>query len=994
MDNVRPLRPKKKPAPKRGDRSTRRRVIISVVVAIVVLVLAFGSRLLGLYVDWLWFGEVGFREVFWTGLWARLVLGAVAFVAFFAVVWANVEIARRLAPDFRADVDGTLLEPRSPTVRKWVGVGAAVVCVIVAFGAAVTASGGWQRFLLYFNQTSFGEADPVFGRDVSFYVFSMPMWQGVLDFVLAALIASLVLAAIVHLIMGGIELKQTGARGAQGAGAGGAGAAGEAGPASPFARAQKAAAPQIPQIDIKLGGRAVAHLSALLAAVFVVVGIGQLFKGWSLLYSTAGAIYGAGYTDVHVRLPLTYVTMAIALLLAAALVWNVWRRRQWWPLTIAVWIVAIVLLRGIVPAVYQSLIVNPNQLSKERDYIARNLVATQNAYGLDEIQQKPLATKAALTPRRLQDNQATLRNIRLWDPNTLVTSYRQLQELRPYYIFLDADVDRYTVNGVYRQTMLSPRELNIDGLPQQARTWVNEHITYTHGFGVAMSAVNQVTSDGSPDFLVQDVPPVSAPGLEIEQPRIYYGERGTGYSLVNTSEAEFDYPGAAGDVYTKGYSGDGGVPISPVLNRLAFSVKYGTIKFFTTSALKDDSRIIFRNDIRERINAAAPFLALDPDPYMVIADGKLWWIQDAYTQTSRYPYSTPQGERNYLRNSVKIVVDAYNGSMRFYVWDEEDPLLQTWRAIYPDLFTPRSEVPRELLEHVRYPEGLFDIQAEVWSTYHVDGPEILYNKGDQWQIPDNVALTGPGPMQAYYVIMRLPGEEKEEFLLMLPFVPNGRQNMISWLGARSDVPQYGTALNYIFSKSTTVFGPSQVEAAINQDPEISSQRTLWGQQGSEVILGNLLVVPIEDSLLYVQPLYLQSNQTQLPQLKRVIVFYRAPAFDGGGGTAAQQVVAMEPTLSEALVAAFGSSFDSGSASGGGADGDGTSGGTGDGTTGGGTGGQPGGDLSAEARALIARANSEFNAAQDALRAGDFAEYGRRVKALEQALSDLQRLQQQ
>jgi uncharacterized membrane protein (UPF0182 family) len=977
MDNVRPLRPKK-PSPKpRRDRRTRRRIITAVIVAVVVLVLAFGSRILGMYVDWLWFGEVGYRGVFWTRIWAQLLLGLAAFVAFFLIIWANVELARRLAPDFRADVDGTLLEPRSPAVRKWVGIGAAIVCAVVAFIAAVGASGAWQRVLLYLNQVSWGENDPVFDRDISFYVFSVPFWQGILSFVLTALIVSLVLAAIVHLIMGGIDIKQKPGKAAPDAG--------EAGP-TPFARAQQAA-PQIPQIDLKLGGRAVAHLSALLAAIFVVVGIGQLFKGWNLLYSTSGAEYGAGYTDVHIRLPLTYVTMAIALLLAVVLVWNVWRRRQWWPLAIAVWVVALIVLRGIVPAAYQSLLVNPNQLSKEKPYISHNLELTRQAYGLDQIQQKPLATKEALTPQKLKDNSATLRNIRLWDPNTLVTSYRQLQELRGYYTFLDADVDRYTVNGVYRQTMLSPRELNMQELPQQ---WVNQHITYTHGFGVAMSAVNQVTADGSPDFLVQDIPTVSsAPSLEIAEPRIYFGELGTEYSLVNTKEPEFDYPGAGGDVYTKGYSGSGGVPISPFLNRLAFAAQYGTIKFFTTSALKSDSRIIFRNDIRERIQAAAPFLGLDPDPYMVIVDGKLYWIQDAYTQTDRFPYSTPEGGLNYLRNSVKVVVDAYNGAMKYYVWDEKDPLLRTWQAVYPDLFTPRAEVPQALLDHVRYPEGLFDIQAQVWSTYHVDGPEILYNRGDQWQIPDNVALSGPGPMEAYYVIMRLPGETKEEFLLMLPFVPTSRQNMISWLGARSDMPEYGTALNYIFSKSTTVFGPSQVEAAINQDPDISSQRTLWGQQGSQVIMGNLLVVPIEDSLLYVQPLYLQSDQTQLPQLKRVIVFYRAPALTpvGAATGSAKQVVAMEPTLGQALAAAFGQSFDSGSASGGGqVDGGGTTGG---GTTGGGAGG-----LSAEAIALIARANEEFSAAQDALKAGDFAEYGRRIDALEQALTDLQRLQQQ
>ena len=794
------------------------------------------------------------------------------------------------------------------------------------------------------------------------------MWQALQNFVFGALVASLVLAAIMHLVMGGIDYKATpAAHGGAGQGAGGPGEADEQ--ASPFARAQRAAAPQLPQIDVKLGGRAVAHLSAILAAIFVVVGVGQLFRGWRLLYSTAGTIYGAGYTDVHIRLPLAYVMLAIALLLAAALVWNIWRRHQWWPVVIVVWVVAVIVLRGVVPAVYQSLIVNPNQLTKEREYIANNLAATKSAYKLNDITQQPLSAKTPLTPQKLKDNQPTLSNIRLWDPNTLVTSYRQLQELRPYYVFLDADVDRYTVNGVYRQTMLSPRELNIDGLPSQAQTWVNQHITYTHGFGVAMSAVNQVTADGSPDFLVQDVPPQSVKGLEITQPRIYYGERGTGYSLVKTKDKEFDYPGADGDVYWD-YDGSGGIPISPLLNRLAFSAQFGTIKFFTTSSLESQSRIIIRNDIRTRISAAAPFLVLDSDPYMVIADGRLWWIQDAYTTTSRYPYSTPQGDLNYLRNSVKIVVDAYNGTMKFFVFDEQDPLLKTYRAAYPSLFTARSEMPQALLDHLRYPEDLFNVQAEVYSTYHVDDADVLYNKGDQWAIPENVALSGAGRMEAYYVIMRLPGAAKEEFVLMLPFVPNGRSNMISWLGARSDMPDYGKSINFTFSTSTTVFGPSQVEATINQDTEISSQRTLWGQQGSQVILGNLLVTPIEDSLLYVQPLYLQSDQTQIPQLKRVIVFYRAPAPAGGQGNA-QQVVAMKPTLAEALTAAFGQSFLPGNTSGG-TDTGGTGGTGGTGTGGTGTGGA----LSQQARDLIALASQQFDDAQAALQAGDFAGYGR------------------
>src|SRR5450759_2185215 len=979
MDNVRTMRPRatRKPPP-----PNRRRIIIGIVVAFVVVLIAVSGRVLGFYVDWLWFGEVGFRSVFWTRFWWQLLVGVAGFAVFFVIVELNVELARRLAPSFRVTASGDLLEPRSESVRKWVGLGGLGVSLLVAVIAGVGASAQWQTFLLYVKQAPFGEKDVIFGHDIGFYVFSLPMWQTLQSFVFGALVASLIFAAIMHLVMGGIDYKATPSGGAGHGGAShGAEGAGEAGePASPFARAQRATAPQLPQIDVKLGGRAVAHLSGILAAIFVVVGVGQLFRAWRLLYSTAGTVYGAGYTDVHIRLPLTYVTLGIALLLAAALVWNVFRRHQWWPAVIVVWILAVIVLRGVVPAVYQSLIVNPNQLTKEREYIAHNLAATKSAYHLNDITQQNLSPKTPLTPQKLADNQPTLRNIRLWDPNSLVTSYRQLQELRPYYSFLDADVDRYTVGGVYRETMLSPRELNIDGLPAQAQTWVNQHITYTHGFGAAMSAVNQVTSDGSPDFLVQDIPPQSVKGLEITQPRIYYGERGTGYSLVKTKDKEFDYPGPNGDVYAQ-YQGSGGIAISPLLNRLAFSAQFGTIKFFTTSSIDGNSRIIIRNNIRERISAAAPFLTLDADPYMVIADGRLWWIQDAYTTTSRYPYSTPQGGLNYMRNSVKIVVDAYNGTMKYYVFDEQDPLLKTYRGAYPALFTAKSEMPPALQAHLRYPEGLFDVQAEVYTTYHVDNPDVLYNKGDQWAIPQNVALSGAGPMQPYYVIMKLPGAAKEEFLLMLPFVPNGRQNMISWLGARSDMPEYGKSLNFVFSKSSTVFGPSQVEATINQDPDISSQRTLWGQQGSQVIMGNLLVVPVEDSLLYVQPLYLQSTQTQLPQLKRVIVFYRAPAPAGGQGNA-QQVVAMRPTLAEALTAAFGQGFSSGNASGG----------TGTGGTGTpGTGGTGGVTINAQARTLIARASAEFDAAQKALQAGDFAGYGRQITALQTTLRDLQTL---
>ena len=979
MDNVRPIHPRKK-APAPGAGRTRRRIVLAVIVAAVLIVLAVSGRLLGVYVDWLWFGEVDYRSVFWTRILWQVITGGAAFVIFLVIVAVNVEIARRMAPGYRASADGELLEPRTKSFGRYVGVGGLVVSLVVAAFAGLASASQWEAILLFYRKTSFGVSDPIFNHDLSFYIFSLPMWQLVHSLVFSALIVAFMLAAAVHVIMGGIEYKAVSPPGPEDPDREGA----NEGPSipSPFGRGgQRGERIQMPKIDIKLGGSSIAHLSAILAVIFIVVGIGQLFQAWDLLYSTAGAIYGAANTDVNVRLLMARVTMVVAFVLAVALIRNIWRRKRWWPATIAVWIAVLILLRAVAPAAYQSLVVNPNQLAKEREYIANNIKATQAAYSLDVISAESLAAESPLTVAKLERNAPTVRNIRLWDPNVLTRSYQQIQGLRPYYVFLDSDIDRYTVNGVYRQTMLAARELNIQGLPDQAQTWVNQHMTYTHGFGVAMSAVNQITRDGSPDFLVQDVPPRSVKGLEIDEPRIYYGERGTDYTLVKTAEQEFDYPGKTGDVYRE-YTGSGGVPISPLLARLAFSAQYGTIKFFTTSSLNDESRIIFRNNIADRITAVAPFLKLDPDPYMVISEGRLSWIVDAYTVTDRYPYSTPEGGLNYIRNSVKIVVDAYDGTMTFYTFDDSDPLLAAYRDAFPDLFTPSSEMPQSLVEHVRYPEGIFRIQSSVFATYHVDNPDVLYNKGDQWAIPGDTAQGGEGVMPPLYVIMRLPGEkDDEEFLQMLPFVPNGRKNMISWLGARSDAPNYGKIVSIQFSESASVVGPDQVEGFINQDPEISAQRTLWNQEGSEVVMGNLLVVPIEDQLLYVQSLYLQSEQTELPQLKRVIVFYRTPGTEGTDS--AQQLLAMEPTLGEALTAAFGQAVDDGIIPSGDGDGDGG----GDVQPGGGD----GGTLSTDTRALIARASVQFETAQTALKGGDFAEYGRQIEALQRTLQQLEAL---
>ena len=961
MSNVTPIRPRRERA---GVSSGRRATIgvIGVIVAVVVVAVVLFARY---YVDWLWFGEVHLRVVFWKSIWSGLVIGPTFGVVFFVLIYGTIEIARRLAPRYRAfegiDVVEPVHESALRLVRR-VGLAlAAVVAVVVGFSTA----GSWLTFLRAVYAVPFGQQDPVFHHDLSFYVFTVPAWQYVYSFLFGTLIAALVVAVVVHLALGGVAIDQAPA------------------PESPAQTSRGPFGQQMRARQItgfRIENNALAHVSVLLGAIFILTGFGYIMKAWGLLLSSSGVVGGAGYTDLHARLPAIRILMIVAWLIGAALIANVRLRRRLLPaIAVGAWIVALIVLLGIFPAVVQSLITNPNQGSKEAPYIARNIAATRAAYNLESISETAFPLKGDLSAAKLTSNDVTIRNIRLWDPETLLRSYAQLQELRPYYAFTDVDVDRYDVNGVYRETMLSARQMNIAGLPSQAQTWVNQHITYTHGYGVAVSAVNQVTPDGSPDFLVQDIPvTASAPSLAMAQPRVYYGELGTQYSLVKTKDPEFDYPGPGGQDVYRSYDGSGGISIGSVVNKLAFALKFGTIKFFTTSAIDGDSRIIIRNDIMDRLHTAAPFLTFDHDPYMVIADGHLFWIADAYTTTSRYPYSEPTGNLNYVRNSVKAVVDAYNGTLTFYDFGAGDPLLRTYEKIFPGMFKPSSAMPAALMQHVRYPEDYFNVQAEVFATYHVQDPGVFYNKGNQWQIPENVSISGSGRMAAYYVIMRLPGQAREEFVLILPFVPNGRPNMIGWLGAESDPPNYGKAVSFGFPSSQTVYGPAQVEAAVNQDPTISSQRTLWGQEGSRVIFGNLIIVPIEDSLLYVQPLYLESQQTQLPQLQRVVVFYRSPLSTTTLPSGQQQNVVMAPTLTEALSLIFGSAPQTGPTP------------PPAGPTPPATG--PPANVSAQVRALIAQANKEFTAAQDALKAGDFSEYGRQIKALQGTLQKLGALQ--
>ncbi len=951
----------KKEPPRRRRRSRARRVVVAVL-AVVVFIVAL-ETVARLYVDWLWFGEVALRNVFWKRVTMGLVLGPLFGGAFFAIVYGNIALARRIAPKYRAfegiDVVEYVHENASRRVRQ-VGL---VLTLIVAVMVGFSAAGSWVTFARAIYGVPFGTKDPIFHHDLSFYVFTLPAWQYVYGFLFATIVVALVAATIVHLSLGGIELPQRESTTR----------------AEPGGLAPLQVARGVRRLgSARLESGAVAHLSALLGALFIVGGLGYLLKAWNLLFSSSGAVFGAGYTDVHVRLPIIRVLMVVALALGGALVYNAVRaRRPRWPLVaIGAWIAALIVLLGIVPAVFQSLFVNPNQLSRELPYITYDLAATRSAYDLTAVSEKSYPLTGNLTATALRANPGTIGNIRLWDPEALQRSYTQLQQLRPYYAFTTVSVDRYQVGGDYRQTMLSPRELNVSGLPDQAQTWVNQHVTYTHGYGVAVSAVNQVASSGSPDFLVQDVPVVSdAPTLAVTQPRTYFGLNGTDYLLVRTKFPEFDYPGPSGDVYHS-YDGSGGIPIDPFFSRLAFCVRFGTIKFFTTTAITSESRVIIYNAIRTRLAKAAPFLTFDRAPYMVIANGRLYWIADAYTTTSSYPYSQPLAginSMNYIRNAVKVVVDAYNGSMALYVFDPADPIIRTYEKVFPGVLKPMAAMDATLRAHVRYPQDFFTAQTELFATYHVTDPSLLYNKGNQWQVPTGVSITGAGQMNPYYMIMRLPGQTREEFVLILPFTPNGRSNMIGWLGAESDLPNYGKAVSFEFPSSLNVYGPAQVEAAVNQNPTISAQRTLWGQHGSRVIFGNLIVVPIVDSLLYVQPLYLESEQTQLPQVQRVIVFYRAPsATTNLPPTGQQQNVVMAPTLEGALAEVFGGAPAAGPPSGPA------------------TGAPP----TAAAAQLIARANTQYGAAQQALKAGDLVEFGRQITALGKTLSRLEALRKQ
>jgi uncharacterized membrane protein (UPF0182 family) len=647
------------------------------------------------------------------------------------------------------------------------------------------------------------------------------------------------------------------------------------------------------QQRLSMSPTAIAHGSALLGLFFAVKAWSYSLDRFLLLYGDNGVVVGASYTDTHIALPVLWLLVGLSVIAALACWANLRVRTYKLPIAGAVLVFGSSLVLALVfPALFQLVFVKPNELQLEKPYIQRNIDLTQQAYNLHHISVKPFPVEQNLTFQTLQANQATIDNIRLWDWQPLMDTYGQLQEIRTYYKFHDVDVDRYHLDGAYQGVTLSARELKPALLPPNAQTWVNQHVLFTHGNGAVMSPLARKTAEGLPIFYLQDIPPVATGGPPIDEPRIYFGEETDTYVIVKGSTPEFDYPKGTDNVYAT-YGGTGGVAVGGIARRALFAWYFKDPNLLLTSYITGDSRIMFRRTIQDRVRTIAPFLRLDRDPYLVISEGRLFWMQDAYTTSRYFPYAQtlPGLELNYIRNAVKVIIDAYNGTVSFYVADASDPIAATYQRIFPGLFKPLAAMPQDLQKHIRYPEDLFFIQAQVYRTYHMNSPEVFYNREDLWQFPRQPTGGDEATMAPYYIIVRLPGEPQAEFLQMLPMVPSQRQNMIAWLAARSDPPDYGTLIVYEFPKDKLVYGPFQIEARINQNTEISQQLSLWNQMGSRVIRGNLLVIPIENSILYVSPLYLRAETGQLPELKRVIAAYG-------------DHVVMDETLAGALAALF------------------------------------------------------------------------------------------
>ena len=923
-----------------NNNSERRGLSFLIFVGIIGFSLARGIATF--FTNYLWFDSIDLNSVWIKILFTRIGLVVALSLLAFAFIFINLRLATRATPvmDIFEAFDS---EDPLARFRNWVSerfarfrlTGAIALSLFLGAGA----SSLWEQVLLFLNKEEFNITDPVFGYDVSSYVYGLPLYRLFISWGFQLVIITSLIIVLYFIATGAMQLRPG----------------------------------RLP--DVSSGGKA--HLSVLLAFIALLKAAAYRLDALELLYSPRGKVFGASFTDVKAHLPALNLLVLISIFGAILLLVNI-RRRGWLlPSTaIGLWLAVSVIVGGIVPAAIQRFRVLPDELNKELPYVAEHINYTRIAYGLDEIEERAFEASPDLTQSDISDNSQTVDNIRLWDPTVLAETYSQLQEIRAYYALKEVDVDRYVIDGKLTQVMVSARELDQTNLP--AEGWVNQRLQYTHGFGVVFSPANAVANQGQPDFYVKGVPAsTSVSELTIDQPRIYFGEsaESSEYVVVNSLQEEVDYPlSTEGQsvAYTN-YSGDGGVSIGSFFKRLGFALRYSELNLLISNQLSDTSKLIMERNVISRVKKAAPFLYTDNDPYLALIDGQLFWIIDMYTVSDRYPYAQPAdtgriNERsglprnfNYIRNSVKAVVNAYDGTINFYIFDEEDPLIKSYSKIFPAMFDNKSEMSENLLAHIRYPEDLFTVQSDMYRDYHMIDPRVFYADEDPWVIPTDSSTTprvatlrgefteiGFKPMLPYYLLMALPGEQDLSYLIFQPFNPENRPNMQSFLVADADPENYGQLIDFRLPKGEFVDGPSQVATRINQDPDISQIFTLLDQQGSSVIKGNLFVVPINQSVLYYQPIYLQGEQNPLPEFKFVVVVF-------------QDRILMAETLGEALEGVFGDiNIDTSSIE--------------------------EEDPDANPIDLLNKANSAFKQAQDELKNGNLGRYQDLIKKAEEFVS--------
>jgi uncharacterized membrane protein (UPF0182 family) len=925
------------------------RKIATIVVVGGFFVLLTARWLATLWTDYLWYSQLDSVSVWstltFTKVW--LVLGAA--VVALLVIWANLWLVDRISPRSLLSLEGTPDQELLERYQIWISPRAWQVRTVFSlfFGLllGLGAAAWWQDWLRWRNGVSFGVTDPIFNNDVSLYVFGLPLYRDIYGWLFQLLVITTLVVVAAHYLNGGIKIASPGE---------------------------------------KTSGAVKAHISVLLAGIALLKAAGYIFNKWELLYSGRGQVFGASYTDVNAQIPALNLLIFISVAAAIILLVNVWFRGWTLPaVAFGIWLITSIGVGGIYPAVVQRFSVEPNELTRELPYVQHNLDFTRLAYGLDSVEVKQFDASPDLAPEVVEENRPTIDNIRLWDPGVLAETYPELQNIKTYYDFADVDVDRYIIDGELTQVMTASRDLDESNIPGSG--WVNERLIYTHGLGTVLSPANDVTADGLPDFLVSDIPPVNvsnSDNLDIDQPRIYFSDSSDRDFLIAASqEGEVDIPQDNSEsTETNHYAGTGGVPLGNTFQRFGWALRFGDLNTLISSQLDADSRVMIARNIKDRISRIAPFLYADNDPYMVISDGKLVWMMDLYTVTDRFPYSEMANTArlnataglprnfNYIRNSVKAVIDAYNGTIDMYVIDPDDALIKTNMQIFPDLFKSIEEFPEGLVEHVRYPEDLFRIQTDVYTLYHMTNPSDLFQVNDPWQIARDPSSSpkaplrgtfGTSPMLPYYLLMELPEEELLSFLLMQPFTPASRPNMSAFVVAKSSpLEEYGTLISYTMPEDRQVDGPGQVGDFIEQDPEVSAQFTLLGQVGSDVIKGNMLVVPIEDSLLYVQPIYLAADtgggRNGIPQFKRVVA-----AFDSR--------IEIADSLDQVLIQLFGDTDQ--------VVGDGSGADSGDGDV---APPPPDGTVEEQVTQLLVQAEVAFQQAEVALRAGDLALYQQKV----------------